>query len=259
MTTFNDSKYTRWYLSIITKVQEKKRTRENDVMYEYHHVLPRSVFPEFVNLKTFPWNGVLLTPREHFICHILLTRMFDDPVLCFKMHWALHRMAYSSLYKSRMYEKTRISWSKVMSENHHSCRIEGWSEKMSNMVLDSWKDNDERRKSHSEQMKLLWTEKRDIMKEHNRKNSMRAFEVYKEKNKYKIEYNGKFYYSWENLKKETGCSKLLYRKYYLNGIDPRPRIGVDGPPKGTPSPKKGKPSPKKGKSYKQFKEKGESA
>jgi hypothetical protein len=45
-----------------------------------------------------------------------------------------------------------------------------------------------------------------------------------------IEYFGKIFVSYSALYKQTGCSKELYKKYYLNNIDPRPRIGSNGPP-----------------------------
>lgn len=37
-----------------------------------------------------------------------------------------------------------------------------------------------------------------------------------------IEYYGENYRNYNDLKQKTGCSKYLYSKYYLNGIDPRP-------------------------------------
>lgn len=47
-----------------------------------------------------------------------------------------------------------------------------------------------------------------------------------------IEYNGNIYYGWPELEKRTGVTKHLYKKYYLNGIDPLLRKGTVGPPKG---------------------------
>jgi hypothetical protein len=44
-----------------------------------------------------------------------------------------------------------------------------------------------------------------------------------------IEYYGNWYESFRHLQEITGCSKALYKKYYLNGIDPRSRIGKNGP------------------------------
>ncbi len=45
-----------------------------------------------------------------------------------------------------------------------------------------------------------------------------------------IDFFGNIYVSYTSLLKETGCTIDLYKKYYLNNIDPRPRIGSNGPP-----------------------------
>ena len=44
-----------------------------------------------------------------------------------------------------------------------------------------------------------------------------------------VEYYGKTYYGWNELKRETGVSKHLYKRYYMNGINPEYRIGKNGP------------------------------
>ena len=41
-----------------------------------------------------------------------------------------------------------------------------------------------------------------------------------------IEYKGSTYRCWKAFKISTGVSKTLYQKYYLNGIDPEPYIGI---------------------------------
>lgn len=63
---FNNSKYTRWYYNIINNAITN--TREGYT--EKHHIIPKSLGGS--NDKT---NIVKLTAREHFICHMLLTKM----------------------------------------------------------------------------------------------------------------------------------------------------------------------------------------
>lgn len=61
------NKYTTWYNNIIAKAQ----VRVNQTGYfEKHHIIPRSLggTDELSNL-------VKLTAKEHFICHLLLTKM----------------------------------------------------------------------------------------------------------------------------------------------------------------------------------------
>jgi len=68
-TMFNETKYTRWYHSIV----EKARSRSDVIGYvEMHHVIPRCMGGS--NLRN---NLVPLTAKEHFICHWLLTKMVD--------------------------------------------------------------------------------------------------------------------------------------------------------------------------------------
>lgn len=64
------NKYRTWYFAIIAKAIGEQRSRGH-AFYEGHHIFPRSLFGEY-RLKR--WNKVLLTPREHLICHWLLTK-----------------------------------------------------------------------------------------------------------------------------------------------------------------------------------------
>jgi hypothetical protein len=45
---------------------------------EYHHILPKAktLFPEYKNFKQNPWNKIKLTPRQHFIAHWMLWKIF---------------------------------------------------------------------------------------------------------------------------------------------------------------------------------------
>ena len=64
--TFLTNKYTRWYLQII---KSAKRTPRPGYL-EKHHVIP------FIcGGKRGGLNAVRLTPREHYVCHRLLTKM----------------------------------------------------------------------------------------------------------------------------------------------------------------------------------------
>ena len=43
-----------------------------------HHILPKSIFPEFKDLRDNPWNGVRLSFRHHFVAHMFLARVFKE-------------------------------------------------------------------------------------------------------------------------------------------------------------------------------------
>ncbi len=98
--TFLSNKYTKCYYNIINKAlqanrQKLNRNNKDFVYYESHHIIPKSIKPEFKNLKINPWNKALLTPKEHFICHLLLTKMLVDTDKN-KMVYALWVMANQS-------------------------------------------------------------------------------------------------------------------------------------------------------------------
>jgi len=98
-----DNKYTRHYWKLIN-------TRKNRITSGYtekHHIVPRSLGG--TNLKD---NLVSLTPREHFIAHLLLTKMFDGDEK-YKMYYAFNMILVKGTenqrYKptSRFYEQAR--------------------------------------------------------------------------------------------------------------------------------------------------------
>ena len=87
---FAENKYTRWYFNIIYKAADVRTKGKT----ELHHVLPKSLYPEYKNLNKHNWNGVYLTAREHFICHWLLTKMCADRANMHKMVFAFKMMMH---------------------------------------------------------------------------------------------------------------------------------------------------------------------
>lgn len=63
------NKYTRWYYNIVQRAQSRVLT---DTYTEKHHIIPRSI-----GGNNSVENLVRLTAREHFICHLLLTKMTE--------------------------------------------------------------------------------------------------------------------------------------------------------------------------------------
>ncbi|MCC5353882.1 HNH endonuclease, partial [Staphylococcus aureus] len=77
---------TKWYLELIRKAIErdiKKRPRDGN---ETHHILPESMEKE-TRGKTLE-NLAVLTAKEHFIAHLLLTEMCKNPNYQIKMNIA---------------------------------------------------------------------------------------------------------------------------------------------------------------------------
>jgi hypothetical protein len=82
MEMFLNNKYTNWYSALIEQVRAENRKRIHPYQYHSHHSIP----------KCFGGGGgenlVLLTPREHYICHLLLVRMTEGTARS-KMVYAL--------------------------------------------------------------------------------------------------------------------------------------------------------------------------
>lgn len=94
---FLENKYTRWYYYIIESAKSKQRDY-NSLEHEYHHIMPRSLGGS--NAKD---NIVILTFREHYICHALLTRMTtgkDKTKMCFALHAFFHLNQRNRSFKS---------------------------------------------------------------------------------------------------------------------------------------------------------------
>ncbi len=106
------SKYFKWYNQIIDKALSEKRLKNNGVYYERHHIIPKTCGGD--NSKS---NLVLLTGREHYLCHYLLTKFAQKDqnnkmVHAFNMMCNCNTSEYSN---SVLYEKNRIRRSEILS------------------------------------------------------------------------------------------------------------------------------------------------
>lgn len=75
---FKQNKYTKWYFNII------ENSNADNIVVEKHHIIPKSL-----GGSDDESNIVKLTPREHYICHKLLTKMVEGKFKM-KMTFALH-------------------------------------------------------------------------------------------------------------------------------------------------------------------------
>lgn len=76
-------------------------------IYEKHHICMKSMFPEFASFTEFPWNCVQLTPRQHYIAHLLLWKTYRNRQASFAFHIMIHGNPSGTRYNnvtSRMYE-----------------------------------------------------------------------------------------------------------------------------------------------------------
>jgi hypothetical protein len=112
--------YKKVYYQIINKAKERNITKEEykekEIYVENHHILPKSLGGD-----DSEDNLVLLTAREHFMCHYLLAKMFKKETLkWYKVNQAFIMMKCSSFcrdryYNSRLYEALKGNHSSVMS------------------------------------------------------------------------------------------------------------------------------------------------
>lgn len=95
--------YRKVYMAIISHVLKEQsaglRKRNTNISYESYHILPKSLFPLWTKRKS---NKVLLTLREYYFCHQLLTKIYPTR----PMFAALWQM---SIRKSRKVGKIKIS------------------------------------------------------------------------------------------------------------------------------------------------------
>lgn len=108
---FINNKYTKWYNSIIQTAQ----TRSAPVIVEQHHIIPKSLGGNN-NLDNF----VALTPREHYICHLLLTKMLHKPQV-FSMTHAIWRMANSTTNQKKGYKISSRSYELLRAARKNIC------------------------------------------------------------------------------------------------------------------------------------------
>lgn len=131
-----------------------KRIGEPAKSGEKHHVLPKSLFPEYTKSK---WNIAKVTHREHFICHRLLIKMFAPGSLEYrKMCWALHRMSKKYTIGSKEYEIIRKVHLENLSYNRGRKCITNGSEnrylEKNSSLPDGWRYGVTRSKEHEEKL-----------------------------------------------------------------------------------------------------------
>ena len=104
------NKYTCWYYDIIASA----RQREIVGYCERHHIIPRCMGGS--DCET---NIVKLTAREHFVCHVLLTKMVDDQTILSKLAFAAWQQSRSAKYHGvRITSRSYNTLRKLLSESY---------------------------------------------------------------------------------------------------------------------------------------------
>lgn len=105
--------YKRLHKQLIERARSEKRSKGPDVYYEEHHIKPRCL-----GGSEDESNKVLLTAREHFLIHWILTRIYPKN---FSLIYALNMFAQSCSKnkggRSRLYEYARRKYIWALKNN----------------------------------------------------------------------------------------------------------------------------------------------
>lgn len=129
-----DNKYTKWYVSLVESRKQLDRKFITNCGLEKHHIIPKSLGGN--NGKD---NIVVLTPKEHCLAHILLTKMYTGT--------AKGKMCYALIALSKARNKHRA---KITSREYDSLR----------RALNIASQDPDFKKLRSENTKKQWTPER---------------------------------------------------------------------------------------------------
>ena len=124
---FIDNKYTRAYYAIVNRAKIRVTTEKT----ENHHIIPESFYLNrtrkgrkgwLIGNPEEPANKVDLTLHEHFVCHLLLTKMVNTAEAQYKVDSAAAWLMDAYLSKNmnvritgRVYAKLRIASARAQS------------------------------------------------------------------------------------------------------------------------------------------------
>lgn len=109
-----------------TQIKSKEKLKEyidfclsNDLGHkikgetELHHILPRSAFEGFENLRVNPWNGVHLSLYNHYLAHYLLTLCINNSSVSYAfsaMHNIGKKTSKTKLVSEEDYNNFKLSF-----------------------------------------------------------------------------------------------------------------------------------------------------
>lgn len=125
-----NSKYTNTYCNLMTKAMSRKLLE----YCERHHIVPRSIKPEWSKCSL---NVVELTAREHFVAHLLLTKIFNATPHKHKMIKALTAFGRVNnnqcrLFTSWEYKKLREAYISSGKQDENITRLQKQNTKRQN-------------------------------------------------------------------------------------------------------------------------------
>lgn len=140
------------YIKRYTKYIESLIDQDISGYSERHHILPKSLFPQFKNNS---WNIIRLTARQHFIAHWMLAKAFGEGmwIALYMMTTCDENGNRNYMVSSNLYGTLKVKRAEILSEK--------WSGE-SNPMYGSSRFGDKNpmhNKSHSEETRKKISEK----------------------------------------------------------------------------------------------------
>jgi len=114
--------YKKIYNNLMAKAEGEERTKSSNTYYEAHHIKPKSFGGEGDCRNTKHPNIVLLTPKEHYIAHLLLVAIYPNSPAMYKALWNMCNVKQNVRYKpsAKTYSRIRIEYIKnTTGSNNH--------------------------------------------------------------------------------------------------------------------------------------------
>jgi hypothetical protein len=104
--------YRKIYNLLCTNAKSKNRKKVQEQYYEAHHIKPKSFGGKGDCRNTNHPNIVLLTPKEHYIAHLLLTKIYPDSPAMHTALWSMVNTKQNVRHKasSRSYDQLREAY-----------------------------------------------------------------------------------------------------------------------------------------------------
>jgi len=122
---FINNKYTQWYYNIVNNAKARGIRKHHDK----HHIIPESFYIERKRKGRKGWlpgdpdvaeNLVWLTQHEHFVCHLLLTKMVDTKEAQYKVDSAAAWLMDTYLSKNKNVRITGRVYAKLRAAAAHA-------------------------------------------------------------------------------------------------------------------------------------------
>jgi len=114
--------YIKTYNKLIIKAKSESRKKSDGVYYEAHHIQPKSFGGKGDGRNTIHPNIVLLTPKEHYIAHLLLVAIYPNSPAMHKALWNMCNVKKDVRYipSAKTYCRLRTEYIKntIGSNNH---------------------------------------------------------------------------------------------------------------------------------------------